>query len=57
VNDTIFYSRLVMYLLVMAVFGYLGFGLLEMNRWLVIAILALQAATIGALIWFRFRRR
>jgi hypothetical protein len=57
VNNAIFYSRLVMYLLVMAAFGYLGFGLLEMNRWLVIAILALQAATIGALIWFRFRRR
>ena len=56
-NNAIFYSRLVMYLLVMAAFGYLGFGLLEMNRWLVIAILALQAATIGALIWFRFRRR
>lgn len=56
-SGPLFYSRLVLYLVVMVAFGYLGFGVLDMNVWLVIGVLALQAATIGALIWIRYRRR
>jgi hypothetical protein len=48
---------LFLYLVIMVAFGYLGFGVLDMNRWLVIAVLALQGATIAALIWVRFRKR
>ncbi len=53
----IFYSRLVMYVVVMVVFGYLGFTVLALDRWLVILILGVQLLTILALIWVRFRRR
>ena len=53
----IFYSRLVMYVVVMVVFGYLGFTVLALGRWLVILILGVQLLTILALIWVRFRRR
>ncbi len=53
----IFYGRLVMYVVVMVVFGYLGFTVLALNRWLVILILGVQLLTIVALIWVRFRRR
>lgn len=56
-NDTIFYTRLVTYLVVMAVFGYLGFGVLDLDRRVVIAILALQAGMVGVLIWLRFGRK
>ncbi len=53
----IFYSRLVMYVVVMVVFGYLGFTVLALDRWLVILVLGVQLLTIVALIWVRFRRR
>jgi hypothetical protein len=57
VSGPLFYTRLLLYLANMVAFGYLGFGVLDMNLWLVIAVLAIQGATIAALIWFRFRRR
>ena len=53
----IFHGRLVVYVVVMVVFGYLGFTVLALNRWLVILILGVQLLTIVALIWVRFRRR
>lgn len=56
-SGPLFYTRLLLYVVIMVAFGYLGFGVLGMNPWLVVGILVLQAATIGALIWLRFRQR